>query len=142
MSGTKFIVAFIAILCLLMVSHSPLHAAGKKALPDELTLNVGDVKNVGKDVTLVLKKRSMRSDTYLCGVWSDNGFKKLDSPVTTYRGYVKGDPAMRVNANIGPVVVAHRIVHGSIQHLELLLGPVVVTILSIVDESFIIPACP
>ena len=101
MSRTKFIVTFIAILCSLMLSQSPLHAAGQ-VLPDELTLNVGDVKNVGKDVTLVLKKRSMRSDTYLCGVWSDNGFKKLDFPVTTYRGCVKGDPAMRVNANIGP----------------------------------------
>jgi len=39
-------------------------------------------------------------------------------------------------------VVAQRIVHGSVQHLQLLLGPVVVTILSIVDESFIILACP
>ncbi|MCY3019573.1 MAG: Ig-like domain-containing protein [Planctomycetota bacterium] len=101
----------ICLLCSLMFSHALLYAAdtplGKadlQALPDELTLNVGDVEHVGKDVALILKKRSVRSESYLVGTWSkDEGFKKLDPfPVRTYRGYVKDKPVMRVNADIEP----------------------------------------
>jgi hypothetical protein len=78
-------------------------AAGQ-VLPDELTLNAGDIDKDGKDETAVLKKRSIRSGRYLIGTWTDaEGFKKLDPfPVSTYRGYVEDDPAMRVNANIEP----------------------------------------
>jgi len=80
---------------------SPVCAAGQ-VLPDELTLNVGDVKGVGANVTLVLTKRSMRSADYLCGVWRDGKFSKLEFPVSTYRGYVQGNQAVQLNANIEP----------------------------------------
>jgi len=39
-------------------------------------------------------------------------------------------------------VVAQRIVHGAVQHLELLFGPAVAMTLSIADGSAIIPAFP
>jgi len=45
------------------------------------------------------------------------------------------------NAEV-PAVVAQRIVHGSVQHLELLFGAIVAMTLSIADGSAIIPACP
>lgn len=78
--------------------------ATEQAPPDELTLSVGDVKNVGTDVTLVLKKRSVRSENYVVGTWSKaDGFKRLEPfPVRTYRGFVKDKPVMRVNADIEP----------------------------------------
>jgi len=63
---------------------------------------VGEVEGVGTNVTVVLKKRSMRADNCQCVLWTDDGFKKLDIPVTTYRGYVKDDPLMQVNGNIEP----------------------------------------
>jgi len=103
MPGTKFTVGFIAILCSLMFLQSPLYAAGQ-VLPDELTVNVGDIDKDGADETLVLKKRSIRSKLYKIGTWTKaDGFKKIKSfPVSTYRGYVKGKPVIRVNANIEP----------------------------------------
>lgn len=78
-------------------------AAARRELPDELNLNLGEVKDVGSDVTVVLRKRSMRAETYAVGTWSSAGFKKLDPfPVSTYRGFVRGQPAIRVNANVEP----------------------------------------
>ena len=75
---------------------------GIRVPPDELTLNLGAIDNVGTNVTVVLKKRSIRSDGYLCGIWTDNGFEKITYPVRTYRGYVEGDPSLRVNGSIAP----------------------------------------
>ena len=92
----------IALLSLPVFLASRLHAA-QGVLPDEMTLKLGVVANVGTNVVVVLKKRSIRSDQYLFGKWGPDGFKKMEPfPVTTYRGYVQGDPAMRVNANIEP----------------------------------------
>lgn len=74
-------------------------------LPDNLTLNVGDIDNDGADETLVLTKRSMRSSTnHKLLTWdSTNGYQEITPPeVRTYRGYVQDDPDMRVNANIEP----------------------------------------
>lgn len=90
-------------LCSLLLCPSALYAAGQTP-PDELTLNVGDIDKDGRDKIVVLKKRSVRSDTYLVGTWSQaDGFKKLEPfPVRTYRGYVKDKPAMQVNADIEP----------------------------------------
>ena len=103
MPGKEFVIAFIAILCLLMLSQSPLHAAGQ-VLPDELTVNVGDIDKDGADEILVLTKRSVRSKLYKIGTWTKaDGVKKMEPfPVSTYRGYVKGKPVIRVNANIEP----------------------------------------
>ncbi|MHC4198529.1 MAG: LamG-like jellyroll fold domain-containing protein [Planctomycetota bacterium] len=91
------------ILCCLLLSASPLHAA-VRVLPDELTLDVGDIDEDGEAETIVLRKRSVRSERYLFGTWSEaDGFRKMEPfPVSTYRGYVKGDRAMRVNASIEP----------------------------------------
>jgi len=94
-------------LCPLLLSQSLLCAASQ-VLPDELTLNVGDIeidgKKDGKDKVIVLRKRSVRSEQYVIGTWSETGgFRKLEPfPVSTYRGFVQGNPAMRVNANIEP----------------------------------------
>jgi len=94
--------AIIGVLCSLVLSASPLCAAAE-ALPDELTLNLGTVENIGTNVTVVLKKRSVRSDTYALVLATADGPKQIDSfPVRTYRGYVKDDPVMRVNASINP----------------------------------------
>ena len=76
--------------------------AADVALPDELTVNVGDVAKIGTNVTVVLRKHSVRSENYLCGIWTDDGFKKVTFPVSTYRGHVKDDPLMHVNGNIEP----------------------------------------
>ena len=94
-------VTLIGALCSLLFLPCMLAAAGQ-VLPDELTVPLGEVKGVGTNVTLVLAKRSMRSDNYLCGIWTDDGFKPVTFPVSTYRGYVQGDPAVRVTANIEP----------------------------------------
>lgn len=92
--------ATLVLLCLPMFLAVPLHAAGE-ALPDEMILSVGTVENVGTNVTVVLKKRSVRSDTYALVLKTSGGFKQIDSfPVRTYRGYVKEDPLMQVNASI------------------------------------------
>ena len=94
--------AIIGVLCSLVLSASPLCAAAE-ALPDELTLNLGAVENVGTNVTLVLKKRSVRSDTYALVLHTADGPRPIDPfPVRTYRGYVKEDPLMQVNASIEP----------------------------------------
>jgi len=74
-------------------------------LPNNLTLNVGDIDNDGKDEVLVLKKRSMRSATgHKLMTWdSANGYQQITPPeVRTYRGYVQDDISMRVNANVEP----------------------------------------
>ncbi len=92
----------VVLLCVFTFSGVSLPAAAEQVLPDELEVQVGDVAGVGSDVTLVLTKRSMRSDDYLCGIWTDGGFRKVTFPVSTYRGYVQGDPAIRVTANIEP----------------------------------------
>lgn len=72
-----------------------------KVLPDELTVRT-PIEKDGKDVTVLLKKRSIRSDNYVSGVWSSGGFTKIIFPVSTYRGYVKEDPILRVNASVEP----------------------------------------
>ena len=90
-------------LCLTVVIALACGASANEALPDELTLNVGSVENVGSNVVLVLKKRSVRSDDYKIGMWSPDGFKEIDPfPVRTYRGHVEGDPTLQLNANIEP----------------------------------------
>ena len=74
-------------------------------LPDDLTLNVGDIDNDGQDEVVVLIKRSMRSATnHKLMTWdSIAGYQQVTAPeVRTYRGYVQDDPSMRVNANIEP----------------------------------------
>lgn len=74
-------------------------------LPDQLSLNVGDIDNDGKDEVLVLEKRSMRSPTgHKLMTWdSSNGYQQITPPeVRTYRGHVQDDISMRVNANIEP----------------------------------------
>ena len=83
-----------------LIPRSPLYAG--QVLPDELTVNVGTVENVGEDVTIVLTKRSVRAENCQIVLWTDDGFKKLDIPVTTYRGHVEDDPLMYVNGNIEP----------------------------------------
>lgn len=92
-------------IALMMVALLALPVSGEtgQVLPDELTIKLGEVANVGTNVTVVLTKRSIRSDNYVIGTWGAEGFKKLEPfPVSTYRGHVQGDPAMRVNANIEP----------------------------------------
>jgi hypothetical protein len=85
-----------------MLLPSMLCAAGQ-ILPDELTVNVGDVKGVGSNVTVVLTKRSVRSGNYKLFVQTPEGRKRAEPfPVSTYRGYVEGEPSMRVNGNIEP----------------------------------------
>ena len=103
MSRTKCTLALTAILCSLMLSQSPLYAAGQ-VLPDELTVNVGDIDKDGADETLVLTKRSIRSKLYKIGTWTAaKGFTRIEPfPVSTYRGYVEGKPVIRVNANVEP----------------------------------------
>ncbi|MFC4991278.1 LamG-like jellyroll fold domain-containing protein [Rubritalea tangerina] len=79
--------------------------AGWAVLPDNLTLNVGDIDNDGDDEVIVLSKRSMRSSTnHKLLTWdSIAGYQEITPPeVRTYRGYVQDDPSMRVNANIEP----------------------------------------
>lgn len=106
----------LGLLCLCVSTVSEIHAAGQ-VLPDELTLNVGDVANVGTNVTLVLTKRSVRSAQHVYGVWSDKGFKKMEFPVSTYRGYVQGDPALRVVANIQPGGILNAYISAGRQHV-------------------------
>jgi hypothetical protein len=74
-------------------------------LPDNLTLNIGDIDADGQDEVVVLTKRSVRSATgYKLMTWdSTNGYVEVAAPeVRTFRGYVQDDPDMRVNANIEP----------------------------------------
>jgi len=74
-------------------------------LPDELTLNVGDIDDDGKDEILVLKKRSLRSATdHKLMTWDKaKGYQEINAPeVRTFRGYVQDDISMRVNANVEP----------------------------------------
>jgi hypothetical protein len=42
---------------------------------------------------------------------------------------------------VGLLLVAQRIVHGAVEHMELLLNPAVVMTLSLTHGSVIIPAC-
>ncbi|WOH36596.1 LamG-like jellyroll fold domain-containing protein [Thalassotalea fonticola] len=75
------------------------------ALPDQLTLNVGDIDDDGAEETVVLTKRSMRSATnHKLLTWdATHGYQEITPPeVRTYRGYVQDDISMRVNANIEP----------------------------------------
>lgn len=94
--------SFFATLLLVLLVHTLQVAAGQ-ILPDELIVNVGEVTGVGTNVAVVLAKRSVRSDTYAFYVQTPEGRKRAEPfPVSTYRGYVKGDPSMRVTANIEP----------------------------------------
>ena len=73
------------------------------ALPDTLTIDVGDIDGDSINEILVLEKRSLRSAAnYKFKVWDRvNGYQDQAPPeVRTYRGHVQGDPDMRVNANI------------------------------------------
>ena len=75
------------------------------ALPDNLTVDVGDIDGDGQSETLVLQKRSVRSSShYQVLTWDTiDGYQSHPTPeVRTYRGYVQDDPDMRVNANIEP----------------------------------------
>jgi len=94
--------------------------AAARELPDDLTLNVGDVDGVGTNVALVLTKRSMRATNYVCGIWTDEGFRSVTFPVSTYRGYVQGDPAMSVNANIEPGGIFNANIGAGRHHLALI----------------------
>jgi hypothetical protein len=86
----------------LMCGRVALYAADW-VLPDELTVHVGAVENVGSNVTVVLTKRSVRADDYKFYVNTPAGRKRAEPfPVSTYRGYVQGDVSMRVNGNIEP----------------------------------------
>lgn len=77
-------------------------------LPNQVTINIGDVNRNGKDEVLVLTKRSVRAKDYTIGIVTKSGWKTIKPfPVSTYRGYVKGDPGMRVNANIEPDGTMH-----------------------------------
>lgn len=81
----------------------PAAQAGDSVLPDELIVNVGCVSNIGTNVTLVLQKRSVRSDTYALVLETKDGNQEVAPfPVRTYRGYVREDPILRVNASINP----------------------------------------
>jgi len=92
----------LVLVCLFVPAASGIRAEDDP-LPDDLTLNVGAVGNVGTNVTLVLKKRSIRSDTYALVLETADGPRQMDPfPVRTYRGYVKDDPIVRVNADIEP----------------------------------------
>ncbi len=66
----------------LLLLPSMLHATGQ-VLPDEMVIPVGDVENVGADVTLVLTKRSMRADNCRVVLWTDDGFSDMDIPSRT-----------------------------------------------------------
>lgn len=73
------------------------------ALPDSLTVDVGNIDEDPESEVLVLTKRSMRSAThYQVKTWDRiNGYQNYPAPeVRTYRGYVQDDPDMLVNANI------------------------------------------
>jgi len=90
------------LICVFVAAASGVRAADNP-VPDDLTLNVGEVAGVGTNVTLVLKKRSIRSDTYALVLETADGHRQMDPfPVRTYRGHVKDDPIVRVNANIEP----------------------------------------
>ena len=110
----------VGILCLLVLSGASFpNAAGGPVLPDEMTLNVGTVMRqdtvggarppslLSSNTVVVLRKRSMRADNCRVVLWTDDGWKDIDVPVTTYRGYVQDDPLMHVNGNIEPGGVLH-----------------------------------
>lgn len=99
----KYVILGLFYLSVVALAVPETHGAGQ-VLPDELTVNVGSVADLGDDVEVVLTKRSMRSERYNVGTWSpEQGFRELEPfPVSTYRGYVEGMPEMRVNANIEP----------------------------------------
>ncbi len=68
-------------------------------LPDNLTVNVGDVTGDGSDDNALLTKRSLRGPGYR--VWSYDGtsYTQVAAPeVRTYRGYVDSDSNIQVNA--------------------------------------------
>ncbi|MCK4563665.1 MAG: cadherin-like domain-containing protein [Verrucomicrobia bacterium] len=73
-------------------------------LPDQLTLDVGDIDGDGVADNLVLAKRSLRGPDYRVLSWDPTtGYTEVATPeVRTYRGHVEGDPSMRVNAVIEP----------------------------------------
>ncbi len=77
-------------------------AAGQVSaiLPDQLTVDVGDVTGDGQSDYAVLTKRSLRAPGYR--VWSYDGagtYTPVAAPeVRTYRGYVDSDPNLQVNA--------------------------------------------
>ncbi|MET1257372.1 pre-peptidase C-terminal domain-containing protein [Aliikangiella maris] len=72
-------------------------------LPDNLTVNIGDVTNDGKRDRLILKKRSVRAANFRLQVWEQNSYQEITPPeVRTYRGYVESDPSLTVTANIEP----------------------------------------
>ncbi len=73
-------------------------------LPDTLTIPVGDIDGDGIADNLVLTKRSLRGPDFRVLSWDPTtGYTEEPAPeVRTYRGYVEGDPSMRVNAVIEP----------------------------------------
>lgn len=74
-------------------------------LPDQMSVDVGDIDGDSTNEVLVLTKRSLRSaENYQVKTWDSlNGYEDIPSPeVRTYRGFVEDDPDMRVNANIEP----------------------------------------
>lgn len=85
-----------------LFSISGTWAAGQ-VLPDEFKVNLGPLTNIGENVTLVLTKRSVRSDDYQIGTVKNGEWTRIAPfPVSTYRGYVEGNPVIRVNGNVEP----------------------------------------
>lgn len=100
-------------------------------LPDNLTINVGDIDSDGKDEILELTKRSMRSTSgHKLLTWdSVNGYLEITPPqVRTYRGHVQDDVSMRVNANIEPGNITMNANLSDGHHINIRLTQVPVTI--------------
>ena len=77
---------------------------GHAVLPDSLSVDVGDLDGDGTNDVLVLEKRSVRATGFVLKTWSvADGYQDVAPPqVRTYRGYVQGNPNMRVNASLNP----------------------------------------
>ncbi|MBI9018385.1 MAG: cadherin-like domain-containing protein [Phycisphaerae bacterium] len=78
-------------------------------LPDNLTVPIIDVNNDGQADELVLVKRSLRRPGCKVLLWyTDGTYQDVSAPqVRTYRGYVKSDPDIQVNAVIEPGNIMH-----------------------------------
>ncbi|AQT68821.1 hypothetical protein STSP2_01997 [Anaerohalosphaera lusitana] len=67
-------------------------------LPDELTVNVGDVNGDGQNDNAILTKRSLRAPGYRVWAYDGSNYTQVSQPeVRTYRGYVDADPDLQVN---------------------------------------------
>ncbi|AQT67159.1 Alpha-amylase/pullulanase [Anaerohalosphaera lusitana] len=93
-AGSMLIVcACLVLACVFLVDPA------QAILPDNLTVNVGDVTGDGQSDNAVLTKRSLRAPGYR--VWSYDGlnYTQVAVPeVRTYRGYIDSDTDVMVNA--------------------------------------------